>query len=294
MTAISFNLEPSTTAIACATGGFKGVFVAGVLSAFEASEFRAAAYASASSSVLPAAAAAVGQSQRLGLAHWLDGQKMMARPDTNMSAMVLEGIAHNSPWLRQMLFTEGAARFLIATNAVDEEGAKETQGKRARRRGRMLLLEAARGDRRWIDDHLTLQLFDTEAEDDRHRLSERNLDEVAYASSRMLHAWDIPAWIDGRPYVDAFYTCSCPALEVAVLGFERVIALATEPILYRDIFQDQRIPDQWQGRPIHIIRPEYDPAQKDVNYTSATQEGLAQLYEHGRRQGFIFLSKFDA
>jgi hypothetical protein len=39
MTAISFNLEPSTTAIACATGGFKGVFVAGVLSAFEASEW---------------------------------------------------------------------------------------------------------------------------------------------------------------------------------------------------------------------------------------------------------------
>ena len=294
MIARSTDLKPSSTAIACATGGFKGVFVAGVLSAFEASGFRAAAYAGASSSVLPAAAAAVGRSERLGLAHWLEGQKMMARTGTNMSEMVLEGIAHNSHWLKESLFAEGTARYFIAASAVDAEGAEETQGKGARHRGRQLLLAAARGDRQWIDDHLTLELFDSDASDEWHRLTERNFDEVAYASSRMLHAWDIPAWIDGRPYVDAFYTCSCPALEMIDLGFERVIALATEPALYRDILEDQKIPREWRGRPIHIIRPDYDPSDKDVNYTNASQDGLALVYEHGRRQGRAFLAEFEA
>ena len=39
-------------AIACASGTFKGVFVHGVLSAFESSNFRADAYGGASSSTL--------------------------------------------------------------------------------------------------------------------------------------------------------------------------------------------------------------------------------------------------
>ncbi|MGD2048310.1 MAG: hypothetical protein PVH03_02385, partial [Chloroflexota bacterium] len=57
-------------AIACSTGGFKSVFLHGVLSAFESAGFRAGAYGAASSSVLPAAAAAIGQVDVLSLDYW--------------------------------------------------------------------------------------------------------------------------------------------------------------------------------------------------------------------------------
>ena len=219
---------------------------------------------------------------------------MMAQPGTNMSAMVLAGIANHRDWLVERLFQGKAAQLMIAASAVSTTAAEETQGRGARRRGRLLLLAAARGDRSWIDEHLAPAMFDTAAGDPRLRLTKDNFDQAAYASSRMLHAWDIPAWVDGRPYVDAFYTCVCPALEVAELGFEQVIALATEPILYRDMFQDRRIPAEWCGRTIHIVAPEYDPAEKEVSYTTASRQGLAQVYAHGRQLGKAFLTEFAA
>lgn len=279
-------------AIACATGGFKGAFVGGVLDAFEAAGFRAGAYAGASSSVLPAAAAAVGQSTRLGLAHWQRGRQVIAQPKTNMSTMILAGIAQVRDWLIGSLFEPGRPRFVVAASAVNESALEETQGPGARRRGRRLLLAAARGDRSWIDQHLALALFDTAALDERQRLSADNFEQVAYASTRMLHAWDIPAWVDGRPYVDAYYTCACPAAEMVKLGYQQVIAVATEPTLYRDIMQDQLIPTSWRGRPIHIVRPQFDPAEKGVNYTTASEQGLVAVYEHGQEQAAAFLARF--
>lgn len=284
--------DGAKTAIACATGGFKGVFVGGALDEFEAAGFRAGAYAAASSSVLPAAAAAIGQSARLGLGHWIKGQQMMARPKTNMSTMILAGIAENRTWLTERLFAEGAPRFLIAASAVSESAAEETQGKGARRRGRLLLLAAARGDRDWIDAHLKPTLFDTASADPHLRLTNSNFDQAAYASTRMLHAWDIPAWVEGRPYVDAYYTCACPALKMVDLGFERVIAVATEPSPYVDIMQDRLLPESWRGRPIHILRPEFDPAEHGVDYTIASQEGLAFVYEQGQERAKAFLERF--
>lgn len=284
--------DPTTSAIVCATGGFKGAFVSGVLDAFEAAGFGAGGYAGASSSVLPAAAAAVGQSQRLGLAHWLRGQQVMAQPKTNMSTMILSGIAQVRDWLPEKLFEPGRPRFVVAVSAVDQAAAEETQGPGARRRGRKLLLAAARGDRSWIDQHLALALFDTAALDERQRLSANNFEQVAYASTRMLHAWDIPAWVDGRPYVDAYYTCACPVVQVLQLGFQQVVAVATEPTLYRDIMQDRPIPASWRGRPIHVVRPKFDPAEKGVSYTTASPEGLTAVYAHGQEQAAAFLARF--
>lgn len=284
------NKTSSSIAIACATGGLKGVFGHGVLSAFEEVGFRAGAYAAASSSVLPAAAAAGGKARKLGLDHWLYGKHRFGRPGFGMSQMVLGGIERDGSWIARDLFRPGNPRFLVAANAVDADGAEETQGKGARRRGRLLLLNAARGQRSWIESHLTLHLFDTLATDETIRLTRENFNEVTYASSRVLHAWDIPAWVAGRPYVDAFYTCSCPAIEMAELGYAMVVAVATEPGLYRDIFQDSVIPDSWQGVPIRIVRPDWDPAEHEVNYTGATVNGLERLYEHGLAKGRAFLA----
>jgi hypothetical protein len=286
--------DPARIAIACATGGFKGAFVGGVLAAFEADGFQAGAYAGASSSVLPAAAAAVGDSGRLGLEHWLIGQRIMARPKTNMSTMILAGIEENQTWLKKRLFAAGARRLLIAASAVSQEAAGETQGQGARRRGRLLLLAAARGDSSWIDEHLRLALFDSAGAEPLLPLNEGNFEAAAYASTRMLHAWDVPGWVDGRPYVDAYYTCACPAVEMIELGYEQVIAVATEPTLYRDIMQDQTMPQSWRGRPVHVIRPAFDPCQQGVNYTTASQEGLARVYQHGQAQAKAFLARFWA
>jgi len=279
-----------TLAIACATGGFKGVFLHGVLSAFESAGLRADAYGAASSSVPPAAAAAIGQANDLGLAFWEQGRQLLQQPGKGMSHMVLTGISQNGPSIRSQLFRPGMPRFLIATSAVGPAAAEVTQGKGARRQGRKLLLAAARGDRSWVDEHLSPQIFDTAAADEKLRLTAESFDEMAYASSRMLHAWDIPAWVNGRPYVDAFYTCACPAVELAALGYDKVIALATEPVLYRDIFQDQIIPLQAGGTAIQVIAPDGDPADRGVDYTSANEVGLNAVYEHGRQKAQAFLA----
>jgi predicted acylesterase/phospholipase RssA len=50
--------------IASSAGGFKGVFVHGVLSALEAADIRADAYAAASSSVFPSISAAIGMAEK--------------------------------------------------------------------------------------------------------------------------------------------------------------------------------------------------------------------------------------
>ena len=281
----------TSTAIACATGGFKGVFLHGVLSAFETAGFRTDAYAAASSSVIPAAGAAVGRANDLGLQFWEEGRQLIQEPGSGMSQMVLTGIERAGPWVRRQLFQPESPRFLVATNAVDQAGAEETQGKGGRRRGRRLLLAAARGDRSWVESHLTLRIFDTGARDTAFRLTAGNFDEVAYASSRMLHAWDIPATIGGKPYIDAFYTCACPALRVAELGFERVIAISTEPSLYLDIFQQETMPGLWHEASIWTIAPDSDPAEMGVTYTTATKEGLLAVFEHGQQKGREFCKR---
>ena len=68
----------------------------------------------------------------------------------------------------------------------------------------------------------------------------------------MLHAWDIPAWINEKPYIDASYTCLCPVIEMIDAGYKQVIAINNEPgifyllqfsayfyfsLLYKEIFK---------------------------------------------------------
>jgi hypothetical protein len=110
----------------------------------------------------------------------------------------------------------------------------------------------------------------------------------------MLHAWDVPAWVNGRPYVDAFYTTACPALELAGLEYDLIIALGSEPVLYRDIFHAEQMPDQWGDVDILAICPEWDPAEFGVGYTNATAEGIKQLFTHGYEKGQAFLAPHGA
>lgn len=283
-----------TLAIASAAGGFKGVFAHGVLSAFEAAGIRADAYAATSSTVFPAISAAIGQANDIALKYWRVALKTLEQPGKSMSDSVLETIAASGHILRNAPFLPAMPRIVIATSAViTAEAAQATQGDGARRLGRRLLSQAARGDRSWADQHLQAYLFDTAASDERYRLTSANMDEVIYASTRMLHAWNIPAWIAGRPYIDGYYTCACPAIEMAQRGYGEIIAIANEPgILYRDIFQSEAIPDNWQGIPIHIIRPEIDPATLGAGFTDVTDKGLVAGYEHGMETGRRFVERW--
>ena len=78
---------------------------------------------------------------------------------------------------------------------------------------------------------------------------------------------------------------SVPAISMARLGYREIITIANEPgVLYHDIFQSEAIPDNWQGVPIHIIRPEIDPATLGADFTEVTDEGLVEGYQHARGQ----------
>lgn len=278
-------------AVACSVGGFKGVFVHGVLSALEVAGIHATAYASASSSVFPAVCAAIGQADEIGLRYWRSALHTLAQPGNGMSEVVLHSIVESNRLLREALFSMDTPRFLIAVSAVvTPEAVAMTQGDEARRLGRRLLLAAAKHDCSWVDQHLRMELFDTAASDEAHHLTPANIDEVIYASTRMLHAWRIPAWIAGLPYIDASYTCACPAIELARLGYRTVIAIITEPgPVYRDIFQRELIPSRWESTLIHVIQPERDLAPLGTDFTAMTEAGMVTVYEYGKARGREFL-----
>jgi hypothetical protein len=197
-------VQRKSLAIATPVGSFKGAFAHGVLTALEEAGIVADAYAAASSSVIPASWAAIGQASNLGIDYWLAGLSALAQ-----------------------------------------------------------------------------------------RLAPNNFPAVAYASSRIMHAWDIPAWIDGKPYVDAAYTCLCPALAMVAAGYQETIAIANEPgTMYQDMFHIDPVPSYSQGVPIHIIRPDLPLKELGVDFTKATPDGLVAVYRHGKDKGLEFLSKW--
>lgn len=281
-------------AIACASGGFKVAFVQGVLSAFEQSHIRADAYAASSGSVMPAAWAAIGQVNELGIDYWFAGLELL-NTGSSLSETLKEGIDRFGETIRHRLFLLSKPTFIIAaTSVVTSEAAAQTQGKQSKRLGRQLLLSAAKKDSSWVDKHLRLNLFSNSNSCNTLALTPNNFDEVTYASSRMIHAWDIPAWISGKPYIDASYTCICPALEMVEQGYQQVIAILTESEnSYQDMFQQKDISTNSQEASIHIIKPDMNTEELGVSFTKADPEGLLAVYKHGQEKGQQFLEKYE-
>jgi hypothetical protein len=282
-------------AIACASGGYRVAFIQGVLNSLERARIRADVYAGTSGSVIPAALAAIGQHDQYGLAY-IKGLLAHKSLGKGMSGVFLESIRFWEPLVCQQLWQPGRPRLVVPVSAVlTPEAAEQTQGETriSRRLGRKLLLASARHDRDWIDANLGLELFDSHAINPRLCLTSGNFSAVAYASSRMLYAWDVPAWIENRPYIDASYTCSCPALELAALGYEEVIAISPEyGLVFHDLFGTQEIPAVWHGTPIHIIQADFDLQEQGVDCTQATEAGLLNTYRHGEEKGRTFLAEW--
>ena len=280
-------------AIACASGGYRVSFSQGVLSALERAKIRADVCAGTSGSVIPAALAAIRRHDQYGLAY-LNGLLEYKSLSEGMSGVFLESIRVWEPLIREQLWQPGRPSLVVPVSAVTSlEAAEQTQGKTSRRLGRNLLLAAARHDPGWTTAHLRLELFDTHGADPGLRLDPGSFKEVAYASSRMLHAWDIPAWIDQRPYIDASYTCSCPALELADIGCQEIIAISPEcGPLYHDLFGTQEILPVWHGTLINIIRPDVDLKVFGVECTQATEAGVLAAYRLGEAKRLRFLSEW--
>jgi predicted acylesterase/phospholipase RssA len=280
----------SKTAIACASGGFRGAFVHGVLTAFEEQGFRADTYAAVSSSALAAASAAAGQASAVGIDHWLGLLETRARHGGDMSPVLLESIEAVVPAIVGDLFAPDASRFITVACAVAGAAAAETQGNGARRLGRRLLVAAARGDGDWVRENLEAVLFDSAGEAG-PALKAENLAAAIYASTRMMHAWSVPAVVDGAPFVDGCYLLACPGMEMAALGHDRIIAVGTQPgPIPLDLVGDRLLPAEANGIAMEIIVPELDPAALGIDVTNAASEGLKAYYEHGRQKGRAFLS----
>ncbi len=282
-------------AIVGSSGGMKGVFVQGVFEAFETESFHADAYAGASASALPTVSAAARLCNYVGVRYWQRVQTLLAKPGNDLShvmrTVTREWDAPDEPFTAR-LFRPAAARLFIPANFVKSpEAAAQTQSSASRRLGRRLLLDIARKDRRWVDVNLELHMFDTQAPAGAPRLTPDNIADVSYASTRMIH-WQVPAWIEGKPYVDASYTCACPAAEMVARGYTEVIAISTETgALYRDIFCMQPIPDVLEGTPVRVVRPDFDLKTLGVDFTTCTREGLLAAFEHGVAKGREFLAR---
>jgi hypothetical protein len=281
-------------AIATPVGSFKGAFAHGVLAALEEAGIVADAYAAASSSVIPTSWAAIGQAQNLGVDYWLAGLSALADPAQNMSKVVQRGIRVFSKQLRQQLYQPHTPTLYIATNAViDPIAAAQTQTPLAQDLGKQLLRASVQKDRSWVDQNLQFTLFSTHHAEPQHRITPNNFPAVAYASSRIMHAWEIPAWIDGKPYVDAAYTCLCPALAMVSAGYQETIAIANEPgTMYQDMFHIDPMPTHDRGVPIHLIRPDLHLKELGVDFTKATPAGLVAVYRHGMDKGLEFVEKW--
>lgn len=288
-------MKRKSLAIATPVGSFKGAFAHGVLTALEQAGIVADAYAAASSSVIPASWAAIGRAKDLGVDYWLAGLAALQEPQPNMSKIVQRGIRVFSRQLRQQLYQPQTPTLYIATNAViDPVAAAETQSHRAIDLGKRLLRSSVQKDRSWVDKNLRFTLFSTHHTEPHLAITPNNFPAVAYASSRIMHAWELPAWIDGKPYVDAAYTCLCPAMAMVAAGYEQTIAIANEPgIMYQDMFHIDRIPSYSHHTPIHIIRPDVHLKQLGVDFTKATPDGLMSVYQHGKSKGVEFLNQWQ-
>jgi hypothetical protein len=173
---------------------------------------------------------------------------------------------------------------------ITKEAAELTQSPAARRLGQQLVLSIRKRDRSWAEKNLELHLFENGAGNVQHRLTPQNLSEVLYATTRMLHAWKTPAWIEGVPYVDASYTCVCPAIELAQRGCDRVIAISPEAgQVFRDFFQSDILPSSWGSIPIYTVQPPSNLSEIGVDYMKVTDKGLDRAYELGHKIGIDFL-----
>lgn len=250
-----------------------------------------AAWGCASSSVVSTCFAVLGKSRELGLEYWKRTADRSQRE--GMSTVVKSSILEYGRMFQDALFTPGSPRMLIAVSYVNNPAACEiTQTSNAKRQGKRILIDLYRGNTEWVDRNLTPVIFDTAA-GGKTRLHQHNFEEVAYASTRMLHAWEDPAEIGGEAYVDASYTCSCPVYEVAALGYKRIVVVAVEAgPTYTSLGRKRTVErGKMANSEVVIIRPAEDLEALGVDYLKASEDGVIGAYQKGYEDGMRALEQ---
>lgn len=283
----------SKTAIACASGSFKGVFVHGVLKAFEENGFYADAYTAASSSTIPAVLAT---SKAMGnpnsFSYW---QKMYDEFQSNgydIAQSILNRIEELSPRLIEKLNEQSADLIIGLSEVITAEAIELTQGEGARMLGKELLLATRKKNNAWAQNNLRKVFASTAAQTGDIQINKKNIQEVLYATTRMLHAWKYPASVDSRPMIDASYTCSCAALEMHDRGFDQVIAIVPEigPVAH-NFFNTIYINDEIGDKNIQLIQPPFDLKIIGVDYLKVDSDGFQKGFAIGYAAGKAFLKK---
>lgn len=279
-----------TNAVCCTSGGYKNVFAQGVLKAFNDNSFQAGVYASCSSSALVSAFAACRQINELDISLWEEGYEISQR-EGNQSQAMLSSIDKLYQTLNDNLWLPSSSRFLVAVSKVKtKEAAEITQTEKAKRYGQKLLIEALRHRTDWRDQHLEARLFDSILDPKTELMNNQNLKDVLYATTRMLHAWNIPASINNEAYIDGSYTASCLIFPVMQLGYKKIIFINTEhDKIFKDLFTEIQIPSEIENANIHIIQPDCNLAELGVDFYSIKENGLQQVFSHGYEKGNTYL-----
>lgn len=278
-------------AICCMSGGYKSVFTHGVLTAFEENNLAANVYTSCSSSTLITAFAAFKEIGKLDLTLWESGYKISQDDNGDQSQAMLQSIQRLSPEIMNNLWKPTSSRLLITTSHVKTDSAVAvTQSDTAKRFGQMLLLNALRHKSEWKDENLELVLFDTHLHPRTKQLTKDNFNDVAYATTRMLHAWKIPAFIDNQAYIDGSYTSYWPIDFLVKLKPERIVCICTErEKQFFNIFGNEEVPSQIDGICIDFIKPDFNLKDIGLDFYTISDDGLKNGYKHGYEKGLSYI-----
>lgn len=279
-------------AICCLSGGYKSAFTHGVLTAFEENNLTASVYTACSSSTLITAFATFKEIGKLDLTLWKNGYKISQEDNGDQSQAMLRTIQKLSPEIIDNLWKPSSSRLLITTSCVKTDAAVAvTQSDSAKRLGQMLLINALRHKSDWKDENLELVLFDTHSDSRTKLLTKDNFNDVAYATTRMLHAWKVPASVDNQAYIDGSYTSHCPIGFLATLKPKRIVCICTEQEKqFFNIFGNEEVPSQMDGICIDFIKPDFELKEVGLDFYSIADYGLENGYELGYKKGLSYIS----
>lgn len=279
-------------AICCLSGGYKSAFTHGVLTAFEENNLTASVYTACSSSTLITAFATFKEIGKLDLTLWKNGYKISQEDNGDQSQAMLRTIQKLSPEIIDNLWKPSSSRLLITTSCVKTDAAVAvTQSDSAKRLGQMLQINALRHKSDWKDENLELVLFDTHSDSRTKLLTKDNFNDVAYATTRMLHAWKVPASVDNQAYIDGSYTSHCPIGFLATLKPKRIVCICTEKEKpFFNLFGNEEVPSQIDGVCIDFIKPDFDLKDVGLDFYTIADDGLENGYKHGYQKGLSYIS----
>lgn len=300
------------TAVAIAAGSLQNVFSHGVMSALERGGLSADCYAGVSSATLPAALAAAGQAEQVGVEHWL--RAAQAITEFGLADAVAGSVDRYAQPVQRVVFSRGAPRLLIGTSQVTTPRAIRAVTTRPGAIGAGLLVGDPHRSTAWARRHLAPVVWDSAGATGGHRaLTARNLAEVAEASTRMLVDGEGPVTFGAEVHIDGCYTHAVPLRAVTACGYRRVIVISPYRRPFHDLYRTQpvvptsgndartvvRVPLDAVGLSLHVttggtevhtLTPPASLRTLGVELHAAGPDALRSAYQTGLAAGGAYLA----